>query len=87
MVDALSFDRARDLREVLGVAEELGARLTRLQAGDLVEAVAAVARDSGGTHLFVPQAAAGWREALRRPVAERLAQRLPDIDIHLVSGD
>ena len=87
-VDAMPFDRARDLREVLDVAVELGARINQLGAGDIAESVGAAVRELGGTHLFVPQASVGRLEGLlRRPLADRLAASLPDVDLHLVGGE
>jgi K+-sensing histidine kinase KdpD len=87
-VEALPFDRARDLREVLDVAVELGARTVQLAAGETVDAVESAVHDLGGTHLFVPHAPGGRLDALRRrPLADRLAERLPDVDVHLVGRD
>ena len=88
IIDAMPFDRARDLREVLDVASQLGARTAHLAAGDLAEAVSTAVRALGGTHLFVAQAPAGRLDGLlRRPLTDRLAARLPDIDLHLVGHD
>ena len=85
-VDALPFDRARDLREALEVAVDLGAKTSRLASGDPVDAIADVATAVGATHLFVPYAPSGRLEGLtRRPLGERLAERLPDVDLHLVA--
>ena len=85
-VDALPFDRARDLREALDVAVELGAKTARLPTGDLADGVAAVATEIGGTHLFIPYAVPGRLEAVtHRPLPDRLVQRLPDVDVHLVT--
>ncbi len=87
-VDAMPFDRSRDLREALGVAVELGARTAQLGAGDIAEEVGAAVRDLGGTHLFVPHALPGRLEGLlRRSLPDRLSEQLPDVDIHLVGGD
>ena len=86
-VDALPFDRARDLREALEVAVDLGAKTSRLASGDLVDAIAEVVAAVGATHLFVPYAPAGRLESIaRRPLGERLAERLPDLDLHLVAA-
>jgi two-component system sensor histidine kinase KdpD len=86
-VDALAFDRARDLREALEVAVDLGAKTSRLASGDLVDAIAEVVAAVGATHLFFPHAPAGRLESLtRRPLGERLAERLPDLDLHLVAA-
>jgi two-component system sensor histidine kinase KdpD len=88
IVDALPFDRARDLREALDVAVELGARTAQLGVGDIAEGVGAAVRDLGGTHLFVPYASPGRLEGLLHGyLSDRLAEQLPDVDIHLVGGD
>jgi two-component system sensor histidine kinase KdpD len=87
-VDDMPFDRARDLREALAVAVELGARTAQLGAGDMAEAVGAAMRDLGGTHLFVPHVSPGRLEGLlHRPLSDRLSEQLPDVDIHLVGGN
>ncbi len=85
LVDALPFDRARDLREALGVAVDLGALTAQLTSRDLVDAIAATVAEIGATHLFVPYAPPGRLEGLtHRPLGERLVERMPDLDLHLV---
>lgn len=85
-IDALPFDRARDLREALEVAVDLGARTVRLGPGDPVEAVAEAVATTGASHLFVPHAPGGRLERLtHRPLGEQVAERLPDLDVHLVA--
>jgi two-component system sensor histidine kinase KdpD len=86
VVDALAFDRRRDLREALDDAVELGASTLRLDGDDPVEAVASVVEATGATHLFLPWTVPGRLASLTgRPVAERVAERLPDLDVHLVT--
>jgi K+-sensing histidine kinase KdpD len=71
----------------LDVAVELGARTAQLGVGDIAEGVGAAVRDLGGTHLFVPYAAPGRLEGLLHgSLSDRLAEQLPDVDIHLVGG-
>lgn len=85
-IDALPFDRARDLREAMEVAVDLGARTVRLGPGDPVEAVAEAVATTGASHLFVPHAPGGRLERLtHRPLGEQVAERLPDLDVHLVA--
>jgi two-component system, OmpR family, sensor histidine kinase KdpD len=87
-IDAMPFDRAKDLREALDVAVELGARTARLDTGDSAVAVGAAVRELGATHLFVPQVPPGRLDALlHRSLVERLAEQLPDVDLHVVGGD
>jgi len=84
-VDALPFDRERDLREVLEVAVDLGAKTARLAPGDPVEAIADAVAATGASHLFVPHAPGRRLERLAHPpLGERVAERLPDLDVHLV---
>jgi len=86
-IDGMPFDRARDLREAVDVAVELGARTAQLGVGDLAEEVGKAVRDLGGTHLFVSHASPGKLEGLlHRSLADRLAEQLPDVDLHLVGG-
>ncbi len=86
-VDAMPFDQARDLREAIAVAVDLGARLVQLGAGDAAEEVGTVARDLGGTHLFLPHTLPGRLDGFRRrSLSDRIAEQLPDVDIHVVGG-
>jgi len=55
-----------------------------IPAAERIDAI----RELGGTHLFVSHAAAGRLEGmLHRSLADRLAERLPDVDLHLVGRD
>jgi two-component system sensor histidine kinase KdpD len=86
VIDALPFDRSRDLREALDDAVELGAATLRFDVDDPVELVARAVESTGAHQLFLPWAPAGRFGGLaRRPVAERIAERLPDLDLHLVA--
>ena len=86
---ALPFDRARDLREAVDLAVDLGATTVTLAAGEPEAALAALARDTGATHLFLPLTPQGPITRLTRgSLAERLGRLLPGVDLHLVStGD
>ena len=87
IVDALPFDRARDLREALDDALELGAATLRLEEEDTVELVAQAVKATGATHLFLPWSPPGRLEGFaRRPLAARIAERLPDVDLHLIAA-
>jgi K+-sensing histidine kinase KdpD len=66
---------------------DLGARSAQLASRDLVDAIAEVVAAVGATHLFIPCAPAGRLGILaRRPLGERPAERLPDLDVHLVAA-
>jgi two-component system, OmpR family, sensor histidine kinase KdpD len=82
------FDRNRDLQEVIGDATDLGATIVRAEAKDLVSGLEEVARARRATHLMVPhQATAGLRRVLDRPLVDRLVERLPDVELHIVGAD
>jgi two-component system sensor histidine kinase KdpD len=84
-MDRLAFDRARDLQEVLDDAIDLGAEVVRIEAKDLVSGIEEAARARRATHLVLPfSEAAGLKRHFERPLAERLLERLPDLEIHLV---
>jgi two-component system sensor histidine kinase KdpD len=84
-VEAMPFDRARDLREALDVAVELGAQTAQLPAGDPAAAVGRAVRDLGGTHLFVPHGPSSRLDGLlHRSLVDRLMEHIPDVDLHLV---
>ena len=86
VVDAMTRDRARDLREAMDDAVELGAEVARLETADIVEGIARVATATGATHLFLPHVRTGIVEAVtRRPIEVRLAELLPNVDLHVVA--
>jgi two-component system sensor histidine kinase KdpD len=83
----LPFDRARDLQEAIDDAVDLGADLVRIQAPDEATGVEQVARNRQATHIVVPfREIAGFDRLRRRPLAEQLIERLPDVEIHLVAA-
>jgi len=80
-----SFDRARDLQETVDDAVDLGAEVVRVEAKDLVTGLEGVARSRRATHLVLPyREAAGLKRVLERPLLDRLMERLPDVEIHIV---
>jgi two-component system, OmpR family, sensor histidine kinase KdpD len=86
-VDALPYDRARNLREALDVAVDLGARVSHLRAGPSLEAIVEAAEQMGATHLFLPDAPTGPVErVVHGSLADRLARQLPEVDVHLVTA-
>jgi K+-sensing histidine kinase KdpD len=81
----LPFDRARDLQEALDDAVDLGATILRITAKDPVEGIVEAARSQGARTIVLPHTGgAGLRRLMARPLADRLLERLPDADIHLV---
>ncbi|HZW00448.1 MAG TPA: universal stress protein [Candidatus Deferrimicrobium sp.] len=82
-----SFDRQRDLQEAIDDAADLGAELVRVEARDVVDGLEQVARSRQATHVVLPQREMGGLQRLReRPLADRLLERLPDIEVHLVGA-
>jgi two-component system sensor histidine kinase KdpD len=85
-MERLAFDRTRDLQEVVDDAIDLGADLVRVQAKDLVTGIEEAARARRATHLVLPYSeSSGVRRILERSLAERVIERLPDVEVHLVS--
>lgn len=82
------FDRARDLRENLDYADELGAEVVRVEAADVAAGLADVARQRRATHLILPfrepRAVAGFH---RPTVAEEILRTMPGIEVHLVAEE
>jgi two-component system sensor histidine kinase KdpD len=82
-----SFDRGRDLQEAIDDAVDLGAELVRVPAPDVVTGLAQAVRERGATHLVLGhEGAHGLRRFTERPLADRIMERLPDLEIHLVGA-
>jgi two-component system sensor histidine kinase KdpD len=82
-----SFDRQRDLKEAVDDALDLGADLVRIEARDVLEGLEQVARSRRVTHVVLSQReVAGLQRLLGRPLADRLLERLPDIEVHLIGA-
>jgi two-component system sensor histidine kinase KdpD len=83
-----TFDRARDLQESIDDAVDLGAEVIRAEASDLVLGLERIARDRRVTQLVLPHAATGGALArlTRRPLADEVLARLPEIEVHLVGA-
>ncbi|HYM83540.1 MAG TPA: universal stress protein [Candidatus Dormibacteraeota bacterium] len=83
----MPFDRVRDLQEVVDDAVDLGADVVRVEARDVEGGVEEVARSRRATHLVLPhEPPTGLRRIVERPLADRLMERLPDVDLHLVGA-
>lgn len=82
-----SFDKRRDLQEAIDDAADLGADLVRVEARDVVEGVERVVRSRRATHVVLPQRPpGGLSRLLERPLADRLLERLPEVEVHLVGA-
>jgi two-component system sensor histidine kinase KdpD len=81
------FDRARDMQETLDDAVDLGAEVIRVEAADLAAGLEQAARSKRVTHLVLPHRERGAFDRLReRPLLDRLLERLPDLEIHVVGA-
>jgi two-component system sensor histidine kinase KdpD len=83
----LPFDRTRDLQEAIDDAVDLGADVVRIEARDPADGIERVARSRRVTHLLLPQQEQrGLDRLTRRPIADRILERLPEIEVHLVGA-
>ena len=86
-LERTSFDRGRDLQEVIDDAVDLGAEIVRVPAPDVLSGLEQAVRDRGATHLVVAhQGSGGLRRFLERPLADRLVERMPELEVHLVGA-
>jgi two-component system sensor histidine kinase KdpD len=86
-VERQAFDRARDLQEALDDAVDLGADLERVEAADIAVGLEQVARSRRATHLVMPQQEVkGLKRFVERPLADRVLDRLPDLEIHIIGA-
>jgi two-component system sensor histidine kinase KdpD len=79
------FDRSRDVQEALDDAVDLGAEVVRVEAADVVSGLEQVARSHRATHVVLPhREVAGLKRLRERPIVDRLIERLPDVEVHVV---
>ena len=84
-IERQPFDRSRDLQEVMDDAVDMGADVLRIEARDLVSGLEEAARSRRATHLVLPHTeTASLRRVLGRPLVDRLLERLPDVELHIV---
>jgi two-component system sensor histidine kinase KdpD len=84
-VERRPFDRKRDLQEVIDDAVDMGADVLRVEAKDLVSGLEEAATSRRATHLVLPHTSmVGIRRVLERPLVDRLLERLPDVELHIV---
>jgi two-component system sensor histidine kinase KdpD len=82
-----TFDQSRDLQEAIDDATDLGAEILRVPAADVVSGLEQAVRDRGATHLVIAhQGGRGLRRLVERPLADRLMERMPDLEVHLVAA-
>jgi len=81
-----SSEQVRRLREHLDDAVDLGAEVLNVEASDLVDGIVDLARRRRVTRLVLPNRATGALERVRsRPLAERILERLPALEITIVA--
>jgi len=82
-----TFDRARDLQESLDDAVDLGADVVRVTAPDVATGVARVVKARGATHIVLPHRdLGGLRRLVERPIADRLLELVPELEVHVVGA-
>jgi two-component system sensor histidine kinase KdpD len=82
-----SFDRTRDLQEVIDDAVDLGAEVMQAEARDLLSGIVEVARARRATHIVLPyRATSAARRMIEAPLANRILEQLPEIELHIVGG-
>ena len=78
-------DRHRDIQEALDDAVDLGAEVVRVESSDVVAGLEQVAHSSRATHVVLPHSErSGLARFRERAVVDRLIERLPDVEIHVV---
>jgi len=83
--ERLPVDRARDVRQYLDYAGDLGAEIVRAEASDLPGGIAHVAHDRRITHVVVGHMPRSPLDRLlRRSLADELLVRMPSLEVHLV---
>jgi two-component system sensor histidine kinase KdpD len=81
-----SSEQMRRLREHLDDAVDLGAEVLNIEASDLVDGIVDLARRRRVTRLVLPYRASSAMERMRsRPLAERILERLPALEITIVA--
>ena len=79
-------ERARRIREHLDDAADLGAEIISVEATDLAEAIAGIARARRVTRLVMAYRPSGALERLRlKPLADRILERIPKLEITIVA--
>jgi two-component system sensor histidine kinase KdpD len=83
-----AFDRSRDLRENVDFAVDLGAEIVRVEAGDMIEGIAEIARGRRATQVVLPYHPPGGLGGFaKRSTADELLRRMPHLEVHLVAED
>lgn len=85
-IERLPFERAQALQRNIAFATDLGADVIRLSADDITNGIEGVVRSRRITHVFMAYQPGDLIQRLaRRTPLEALMQRLPGVEIHLVT--
>jgi two-component system, OmpR family, sensor histidine kinase KdpD len=85
--ERLAFDRNRDVQEATDAAVDLGAEVVRIDAPDVATGIEQVARVRRATHVVLPhQEITGLQRLRQRSLVDRLIERLPDLEVHVVGA-
>jgi two-component system sensor histidine kinase KdpD len=80
-------DRHR-LNEAMALAAQLGAATATIPAANVVDGLAAFAKEARATQIVVGKSARSWWFELRNgSVVDRLVRKLSDVAIHVLPGD
>jgi two-component system sensor histidine kinase KdpD len=81
-------DNRKSLEANLQFAQNLGARVVRLEGSDVAETVAQFARDKHITQIiFGRSAVRGWRRYLYLSAVHRFLRESPEVDVHIVTQE
>src|SRR5579862_2277166 len=82
-----TFDRSRDIQELVDDAADLGADIVHVEAPDTITGLAQLAKARRATHVVLPyRETGGVRRLLEPPLADRLIARLPDLEVHVIGA-
>ncbi len=84
-----AFDAARDLRENLDFATDLGADILRVETRDVVAGIVDAVRQRRATRVVIAvrPTPAGLARLGRRGLVDELLERLPGIELHVVPAE
>jgi two-component system sensor histidine kinase KdpD len=81
-------ENQRTLAENVRFAESVGAKVVKLESGDVAERVAEFVRNEHATHVvFGRSATKGWRRYLYWSAIHRFLRNAPAVDVHIVTQE
>jgi two-component system sensor histidine kinase KdpD len=83
-----SEENQRTLAENIRFAESVGAKVVRLESGDVAERVAEFVKKEHATHVvFGRSATRGWKRYLYWSAIHRFLRNAPAVDVHIVTQE